>query len=192
MTPRLDSPPRPAPGSVAPVAAGAVHASGYLRLWLTLVVIFAADQLSKFWVLHHIDADAYTNPPPYPVIDGFFYIVNITNAGAAWGIFTGYSGLLGWLGVVALFAIFYFRNHLELHRPLLQYAFGLLCGGILGNLFDRVFHGGHVVDFLDFHFPGYRYPAFNVADSGITIGVAIYFLYSFRDLRSPYGRKPAA
>jgi signal peptidase II len=183
MTPRLDPPLRPA--TSGPYVGADVRSPGartYARLWVTLVALFAADQLSKYWVVRHIDADTYSNPAPLPVIDGFFYFVNISNAGAAWGIFAGYSTWLGWLGAVALVAIFLFRRQLELHRPLLQYAFGLLCGGILGNLCDRAFYG-HVVDFLDFHLPwGYRYPAFNLADSGITIGVAIYFIYSFRDL----------
>ena len=98
-------------------------------------------------------------------------------------MFAGYSAWLGWLGVIALVAIFVFRRELELHRPLLQYSFGLLCGGILGNVCDRVRYG-HVVDFLDFHLPGYRYPAFNLADSGITVGVVIYLLYSLRDWRA--------
>ena len=183
MTPRPDqSAPSAAPEPLVraappPRAPGASH----LRFWFTFVALFAADQLSKLWVMRHIEPDNYFDP--IPVVDGFFYFVNITNAGAAWGMFAGYSAWLGWLGVFALAAIFIFRRHLELHRPLLQYAFGLLCGGILGNLCDRA-HYGHVVDFLDFHLPGYRYPAFNVADSGITVGVIIYLLYSFRDFKS--------
>jgi signal peptidase II len=54
-----------------------------------------------------------------------------------------------------------------------------LCGGIVGNLIDRLAYG-HVVDFLDFHFGSYIYPTFNIADSGIVIGVVIYFTYSMR------------
>ena len=58
-------------------------------------------------------------------------------------------------------------------------AFGLLCGGILGNLVDRLLHG-HVIDFLDFHFGSYVYPTFNVADSGICVGVILYIWHSLR------------
>jgi signal peptidase II len=184
MTPRPDLPLRPtAPETLTRTVPppDAYGLRGYLRFWLTFAALFAADQLSKLWVMSTITPDTYFNPPPIPVIDGFFYFVNISNAGAAWGMFAGYSAWLGWLGVLALAAIFAFRRQLDLHRPLLQYAFGLLCGGILGNLADRASYG-HVVDFLDFHLPGYRYPAFNLADSGITIGVTIYLLYSFRDL----------
>ena len=61
----------------------------------------------------------------------------------------------------------------------MQISFGLLCGGILGNLTDRIFRG-HVIDFLDFHFGSYIFPTFNFADSCICVGVAIYLLYSLR------------
>jgi signal peptidase II len=186
MTPRPDPLPRPlAPESLTRTVplAPADGVRAYLRFWATAVTLFTADQLTKFWIVHHLDPDTYFNPPPIPVLGGFFYLVNISNAGAAWGIFAGYSQWLGGLGLLALAAIFIFRRHLELRRPFLQYAFGLLCGGILGNLCDRAHGSGRVVDFLDFHFPwGYRYPAFNLADCGITVGVFIYLIYSFRDL----------
>jgi len=151
---------------------------GYLRLWVTLVAVLVADQASKAWILSHVESGTYVEP--IPVINGFFYFVNVSNSGAAWGMFSNYTGLLALLGFVALAGIYFFRRQLELRKPLLQYTFGMLCGGILGNLIDRQLHG-RVVDFLDFHLPGYRYPAFNVADSGITVGVILYLLYSFRD-----------
>ncbi len=155
----------------------------WLRFWATLVAVLAADQASKAWIVRHIPAGTYFNPPPIPVINGFFYFVNVSNSGAAWGLFASHTLLLALLGLVALSAIFIFRRQLELDKPLLQYTFGMLCGGIVGNLLDREIHG-QVVDFWDFHFfgeQGYRFPAFNVADSFITIGVAIYLFYSFRD-----------
>ena len=88
--------------------------------------------------------------------------------------------------MVALFAIYKLRRSLELHRNPMQWAFGLLVGGILGNMVDRMIHG-HVIDFLDFHLPfsipyilpGGRYPSFNIADCGIVIGVFTYIALSF-------------
>jgi signal peptidase II len=65
----------------------------------------------------------------------------------------------------------------------MQVAFGLLVGGIIGNMIDR-FAYGHVVDFLDFHFGTYRYPSFNIADCGITVGVVLYILATFLDGRT--------
>jgi signal peptidase II len=163
----------------------------YLRFWVTLAAVLAADQASKAWVMRHIPEHTYFEPPPIPVIDGFFYFVNVSNTGAAWGMFANHTILLALLGVAALGSIFYFRRQLELPKPLLQYTFGMLCGGIIGNLIDREVHG-QVVDFWDFHlWHGYRFPAFNVADSFITIGVGIYLLYSFRDCLPGQRKAPA-
>lgn len=174
-------------GQVQSFAPGPAHGPrAYLRFWVTLLAVLAADQLSKAWIMAHIPENTYFTDPdtlkgPIPVIDGFFYFVNVSNTGAAWGMFANHTILLSLLGVAALGAIFYFRRQLELPKPLLQYTFGMLCGGIIGNLIDREIHG-RVVDFWDFHFfHGYRFPAFNVADSFITIGVTIYLFYSFRE-----------
>jgi signal peptidase II len=121
------------------------------------------------------------------VIDDFFYLVHIGNEGAAWGILSGYGGFLAFFALIALFAIYLLRHSLELHRKSMQYAFGLLSGGILGNMTDRLVHG-HVIDFLDFHFPFTipwlmptgRYPSFNIADCGIVIGTLLYLILSLQ------------
>ena len=99
--------------------------------------------------------------------------------GAAWSVLAGRSSLLALLAFVALVAIFWFRHHLGLAQRPVQVAFGLLCGGIVGNFIDRLAYG-HVVDFLDFHFGDYIYPTFNVADSGIVCGVALYVILNLR------------
>jgi signal peptidase II len=83
------------------------------------------------------------------------------------------------LAVATLVAIYAWRRQLGLRLLPVQISFGLLCGGITGNLLDRLLHG-HVIDFLDFHFGSYVYPTFNVADSGICVGVVIYLLHSLR------------
>ena len=80
---------------------------------------------------------------------------------------------------LALLAIFIGRHHLGLRDKFAQTCFGLLCGGVVGNLTDRLLYG-HVVDFLDFHFGRYVYPTFNVADAGICIGVFGYIIWSLR------------
>jgi signal peptidase II len=85
------------------------------------------------------------------------------------------------LAAATLVAIFIGRRALGLQASRIQACFGLMCGGIAGNLIDRLARG-HVVDFLDFHFGHYIYPTFNVADSAICAGVFLYALYS---LRSP-------
>lgn len=111
--------------------------------------------------------------------------------GAAWSILSGRSTWLAFLALVALLAIFLFRRHLGLERRSIQLAFGLLCGGILGNLLDRV-RLGYVSDFLDFHFGDYIYPTFNIADCGIVCGVILYVLLSLRQSTPAEPEKPAA
>jgi signal peptidase II len=148
--------------------------------WLLAIagVIFISDQLSKEWILRTLPPGAYFPPENIEVIPGFFHIVHLGNTGAAWGMFEGMSFWLGLLAIVALAAIFIFRRHLNLDLLPVQISFGLLAGGILGNLVDRLRHG-YVVDFLDFHLGFYTWPAFNVADAGIVVGVGIYIAFSF-------------
>jgi signal peptidase II len=87
--------------------------------------------------------------------------------------------MLALLAFGTLLAIFFWREALGLRERLAQICFGLLCGGILGNLVDRLLHG-HVIDFIDLHFGSYIYPTFNVADSGICVGVIVYLWQSLR------------
>lgn len=166
----------------------------YARLFIVALLVLVLDQWSKAWIVTNIPYGTYRvgfEQPPYTVIEGFFYIVHIGNKGAAWGILQGYGFWLGVLGVLAVIGIFIGRKHLQLHRPVLQYTFGLLIGGIIGNVIDR-FRYDHVVDFLDFHFGTYRYPSFNVADSGITVGVILYLIVSLLDWRKEQKAAKAA
>jgi signal peptidase II len=155
-------------------------------------VVFALDQITKAWIFQNLRLGSYHPPDSIPVIEGFFYIVHIGNEGAAWGLLSGYSGWLALFALVALAVIYKLRHSLELYRPIMQFAFGLLIGGILGNLVDRMIHG-HVIDFLDFHLPFSipyimptgRYPSFNIADAGIVTGTFLYMWVSFRQPREP-------
>ena len=150
------------------------------------------DQITKSWIFNNLPLDSYYPPDSITVIEDFFYIVHIGNEGAAWGMFSGHTGPLAAIAVIALFAIYWFREILELHRPIMQLAFGMLIGGILGNLVDRMVHG-HVIDFLDFHFPFTipylmptgRYPSFNIADCGIVIGTLLYVTISLINPENP-------
>ncbi|MBL4575847.1 MAG: signal peptidase II [Opitutaceae bacterium] len=152
----------------------------YRCLWLLAIGVVAADQLSKAWINTNLPFNAYFPPHNIPVIPGFFNIVHVGNTGAAWGLFTDKSYFLAILAAVTLLAIFLFRKHLLLKESPTQICFGLLCGGIVGNLTDRLLYG-HVIDFLDFHFGSYVFPSFNLADSAICIGVGFYLLYSLKE-----------
>jgi signal peptidase II len=113
------------------------------------------------------------------VIRGFFYIIHVGNTGAAWSMFSGFPVVLALLAAATLVAIFFWRRSLGLRDRATQLCFGLLCGGIAGNLVDRLIHQ-HVIDFIDLHFGNYIYPTFNVADSGICVGVILYLWHSLR------------
>jgi len=152
----------------------------YRLLLAIMFAVLALDQASKAWIVTHLPLGTYGQPAgAIPVIRGFFYLVHVGNTGAAWSMLTGRSVLLALLAAGTLIAIFLWRHALGLHDRMAQICFGLLCGGIIGNLTDRLLYH-HVVDFLDFHFGGYAYPTFNIADSGICCGVVLYLIHSLR------------
>jgi signal peptidase II len=151
----------------------------YRLLWILSITVLVLDQLIKLWIVDRLPFPSYGPGRWIPVIDGFFHLVHVGNTGAAWSLFTGRSTMLAILALITLGAIYFWRRSLNLREKWMQLSFGLLCGGIVGNLIDRLAYG-HVVDFLDFHFGSYIYPTFNIADSSIVIGVVIYFIYSMR------------
>jgi signal peptidase II len=151
----------------------------YRRLWLLGLVVFGLDQLTKTWINMRLPLGSYGPGAHIPIFPGFFNLVHVGNTGAAWSMFTGASTVLALLAVSTLLAVFLWRRQLGLRQPAVQMAFGLLCGGIVGNLTDRLLHG-HVIDFIDLHFGSYVYPTFNVADSGICLGVFTYVLWSLK------------
>jgi signal peptidase II len=151
----------------------------YRTLWVIAIIAFIADQVTKEMIAARLPFGSYGPAGQIVVIPGFFNLVHVGNTGAAWSMFSGKSLLLALVAVGALVSIFFWRHSLGLHQRGSQPAFGLLCGGIVGNLVDRVRHG-HVIDFLDLHFGGYIYPTFNVADSAICVGVFWYILWSLR------------
>jgi len=151
----------------------------YRRLWVFAGVVFALDQATKAVIAARLPFGSYGPSGYFEIFPGFLNLVHVGNTGAAWSMFSGKSLWLAGLALGTLTAIFIWRRTLGLQHASVQPAFGLLCGGILGNLVDRLVHG-HVIDFLDFHFGSYTYPTFNVADSAIFAGVFWYMLWSLR------------
>jgi len=151
------------------------------RIAAIALVILALDQLTKALVLRFLPVvwDERT------VIDGFFKFVHWQNTGAAWSSFSGKNGLLALIAIAALVILYFSRHHFNSHTLLGQFAFGLVIGGIMGNLVDRIFRQ-HVVDFLRFYLERrggqeIGFPAFNVADSAICVGVTLVFLMTWRN-----------
>ncbi len=151
----------------------------YKLLLILAASVFLSDQATKLWIAATLPYGSFFPPSNIVVIPGYFNLVHVGNTGAAWSLFSGYTWLLAIIGFIALGLIFAFRKQLELEKRNIQFAFGLITGGIVGNLLDRI-RLGHVVDFLDFHIGDSHFPSFNVADSGITVGVAFYLIFSFR------------
>lgn len=141
--------------------------------WVSLIFLFAAaDQLTKLLIIASFELyEAQT------VIPALFSIVYVQNRGAAFGIFSGFESpmrevVLFGATVIALSVVFTFLGSAVGANRVGKFALALVCGGAVGNLVDRI-RLGYVVDFLDFHIGRHHWPAFNLADSCICIGVAI-------------------
>jgi signal peptidase II len=155
------------------------------RVVLIAAAIVTLDQLTKLLVVRFIGGDESR-----VVIDGLFNLVNSGNTGAAWGIFRDYNLVLAAVSVLTILALYLFRHSFQLHRMGCAIALGLIAGGIVGNLVDRV-RVRHVIDFLDFYIGTHHWPAFNVADSSICVGVALYVIVSWRSDNKTHGIQAA-
>jgi len=126
-----------------------------------------------------------------PVLEGFFHLTYVRNTGAAWGIMGGQNTWLTILSAVMLVLMVIFRRSFMSNTWEHRLALGLMLGGILGNLMDRV-RLGWVTDFFDFYVGSWHWPAFNIADAAICTGVGIYILSAFWINQHPLndGRTP--
>lgn len=116
------------------------------------------------------------------IIPGFFDLSYVQNTGAAWGIMQGFNGGLVILSIVMLAVLIIFRRSILQDCMIHRIATGLMIGGIVGNLVDRV-RLGYVVDFLHFFWRNHHFPSFNVADSAICVGVALYMITQILEAR---------
>lgn len=151
-------------------------------LWLALLV-FVLDQGSKQVVLQLLEYGQRV-----VVLDGYFDWIHVYNRGAAFSFLAGESGWQRWffaviaLGVSAVLVVW--MKRLRREETWLAIALALVLGGALGNLYDRVVLG-HVVDFILVHWQNqYYFPAFNLADSGITVGAVMLALDMFKSKKS--------
>ena len=141
--------------------------------WLGLaLLVLLLDQLSKVLILGRFalgDSQALT---------GFFNLVRVHNEGAAFSFLADAQGWQRWLftgfGLVAS-AVMVGLLRAHAGQRLFSLALSLILGGAIGNVLDRLVHG-HVIDFLDFHLAGWHFPAFNLADSAITLGAILLIL----------------
>jgi signal peptidase II len=166
--------------------AGVTSERENLRIAGLAVSIFALDQLTKWLILVFMNYHQQV-----VVVEGFFKLVLWGNTGAAYSMFHGNNTKLAIVALAALVVLFFIRRHFDVHTLPGQIALGLIFGGILGNLVDRIFRK-HVVDFLYFYVMRRNgeeagFPAFNLADTAICCGVGLLFVLSCQPERS----KPA-
>ena len=141
--------------------------------WLGLALILVlADQFTKVLILGNYQYGDSTYVAP------FFNIVRAHNTGAAFSFLANADGWQRWLftgigAAAAVFILWLLRSHA--HQKMFAFALACILGGAIGNLIDRLLHG-YVVDFLQFHWKGWYFPAFNVADSAITVGAVCLIL----------------
>ena len=144
-----------------------------LLLFITLP-LYLLDQVTKWLVLRFISTDEFV-----PVIPGFFYLVQVHNTGAAFGMLKNNNLFFMILASVALVLVAIFARRGAFADVPSRVGAALLVSGVLGNLTDRILHG-YVVDFLDLILPWYgHWPAFNVADSAICAAAALFLISGF-------------
>lgn len=169
------TPDHPAP------AAPATHPPGRRVLPVVALValggaaVLVLDQLTKWWVVSRQEE------LPLQVVPGCFRVVYVENTGVAFGLLSGLGGALllpSVLGCLVVLYLLYMELRQRSRTPLLVPSLGLILGGALGNLVDRV-RLGYVIDFIDWYYGTCHWYTFNVADSAITCGVVLLILGSF-------------
>ena len=150
----------------------------YAFVLTVAAIVLGLDQATKWYIRSTVGL--YES---VVVLDSFFHITHVRNAGGAFSLFAGAPNAVRLpffvlVSIVAVTALLIFVGRVEPHRRLLLFALGAILGGALGNLVDRML-SGEVTDFLDFHWHGWYWPAFNVADSFISTGMVILLVYSF-------------
>jgi len=147
--------------------------TGGMLQWLGLaLVILIADQFTKVLIVGYYQLGDST------LVTQFFNVVRVHNSGAAFSFLAGAGGWQRWFFTVigvgaALLILWLLKSHAG--QKLFSFAMACILGGAIGNVIDRLLYG-YVVDFLDFHGMGWHFPAFNIADSAITVGAACLIL----------------
>jgi len=146
-------------------------------MWLFIVssTVVLLDQLAK-----RLISDKLQFNESIKVIDGFFNLTLVHNPGAAFGLFPHHKHLFIVFSIVTAATIFFIYLKYARNNTNIQILLGLILGGAIGNLIDRLYLG-YVVDFLDFYLFSYHWPAFNIADSSICIGVGLITLVLLKE-----------
>ena len=144
------------------------------KIGIISLIVIIIDRILKVLVTNNFVLDARNK-----IIDGFFYITNCHNEGAAFSLFSGNVLFLIFITLIVLFLIYRTINKENVNKIGIL-AYGLLLGGILGNLYDRIFYG-YVIDYLDFVIFKFNFAIFNLADAAIVIGAILLIVFEGSD-----------
>lgn len=136
------------------------------KIYILTTIFFILDQISKSIISTFLSLNENI-----VIIKNFFSINYINNKGASWGILSNARILLIVLSIICIIILFRYMNTFKINKKNIL-AFGMILGGILGNLSDRIFFG-YVIDFLNFKIINYNFPVFNLADTFIVVGVIL-------------------
>lgn len=148
----------------------------YILAIITGVCILGLDQYTKFFIISNFEL-----AQSYPFLKGFIDITYIHNRGGAWGMLTGHTWLLLSVTIVVMLICVSLIIRFGIKNKLMFWAIVLILSGGIGNMIDRIFRSGNVVDFLHFEFFP-EFPVFNVADCSIVIGASLLILYFVIDI----------
>ena len=139
----------------------------YTTIFSVALIVVLLDQSTKFLIRGNFQLNESV-----PIINNIFHLTYITNTGSAFGLFKSLNWFFMLFSIAVIVTIYYYlRNNIKENEKLIQFAVGLLLGGTIGNLADRLFYSA-VTDFLDFRI----WPVFNIADSAITISVVLLII----------------
>ena len=139
-------------------------------IFSTALFIVFVDQLTKFLIKQNFQLNQ-----SIPIVKDILHLTYITNTGSAFGLFKGFNIFFILFSIIVIIVIFYYLNKIKENDKALQFAIGLLLGGTIGNLIDRIFYGA-VIDFIDFRI----WPVFNLADSAVTISIIFLIILLWR------------
>ena len=151
----------------------------YILAIVTGVLVLVADQFTKYLVFTNLEiAKSYDILPKF--LDGILGITYVHNTGGAWGMLQGYTWLLLSITIVVMLVCIALLLKYGVRNKLLFWSIMLVLSGGVGNMIDRIFRDGKVIDFLEFRFM--RFPVFNVADCAIVVGACLLMLYFFKGI----------
>jgi signal peptidase II len=158
---------------------------------VTAIVSIFLDQWTKVLARAHLHLDSWQ---AVTVIDGFFDLRLSMNTGVAFGMMQKLPGgriIMSLVGLAALLLVFYYLRQTGLRQIRMHLALGLVAGGAVGNLIDRIYFG-RVTDFIVWHYRGHEWPAFNVADAALVVGVCLMALEMMLEKRHAAPSEPAS